>query len=55
MGGFRLEFFVFEGLRLWVLRLEVFGFGVLRLWVLRLKVVGFRLEVFVFEVEGCGF
>ena len=35
MGGFRLEVFVFEGLRL---------------WVLRLKVVGFRLEVFVFEV-----
>ena len=43
-----MEFFVFEGLRLWVLRLEVFGFGVLRLWVLRLKVVGF-------EVGGCGF
>ena len=35
MGGFRLEVFVFE---------------VLRLWVLRLKVVGLRLEVFVFEV-----
>ena len=35
MGGFRLEVFVFE---------------VLRLWVLRLEVVGFRLEVFVFEV-----
>ena len=32
------------------LRLEVFVFEVLRLWVLRLKVVGFRLEVFVFEV-----
>ena len=29
--------------------MEVFVFEVLRLWVLRLKVVGFRLEVFVFE------
>ena len=28
MGGFRLEVFVFEGLRLWVLRLKVVVFEV---------------------------